>query len=64
MSMSKFANQADYWKDRAEKAEAALFEVVDAVASIDRPWKLQGYGIEPRRAEEICEIAECGAAKS
>lgn len=24
MSMSKFASQADYWKDRAEKAEQAL----------------------------------------
>lgn len=38
----------------------ALFEVVDAVASIDKPWDLHGYGIEPKRAEEICELAEIG----
>jgi hypothetical protein len=60
MSMSKFATQADYWKDRAEKAEAALFEVVDSVASIDKPWDLIGYGIEAKRAEEICDLAERG----
>jgi hypothetical protein len=60
MSMSKYASQADYWKDRAMKAEAALFEVVDAVASIDKPWDLIGHGIPARRAEEICELAERG----
>lgn len=27
MSMSKFASQADYWKDRAERAEAKLAEL-------------------------------------
>lgn len=27
MSMSKFASQADYWKDRAAKAEKLLREV-------------------------------------
>jgi hypothetical protein len=58
MSMSKFASQADYWKDRAEKAEGALFEVLDAMGALTRPWDLQGYSIEPKRAEEICEIAE------
>lgn len=29
MSMSKFASQADYWKDRAERAEAKLSELVE-----------------------------------
>jgi hypothetical protein len=38
----------------------ALFEVVDAVASVDKPWDLQGYGIEPKRAEQICELAVLG----
>ena len=40
----------------------ALFEVIDAVAGLDRPWDLQGYGIEARRAEQICELAEKGKA--
>lgn len=30
MSMSKFASQADYWKDRAEKAEAKLAELKES----------------------------------
>lgn len=38
----------------------ALYEVVDAVASIDKPWDLQGHGIEAKRAEAICELAAKG----
>jgi hypothetical protein len=38
----------------------ALFEVIDAIAGLDRPWDLQGYGITPKRAEQICELAAKG----
>lgn len=40
----------------------ALFEIVDAVCGLDRPWDLTGYGIDHKRAEEICELAERGKA--
>jgi len=44
-----------------DKLAAALFEVIDGVCGgLDRPWDLQGYGIEPKRAEEICELAKIG----
>ncbi len=44
-------------KARCAKLEVALFEVVESVASVSKPWDLEGYGIKPKRAEEICELA-------
>ena len=64
LTMSKFATQSDYWKERAKQAEEALFDVVDAVASLDKPWDLERHGIESLRAEEICEIAARGKPSS
>lgn len=36
---------------------------MDAVASLDKPWDLEGYGIPAKRAEEICELAAIGRHK-
>ena len=49
-------------EEERDQLALALFELVDAVAGLDRPWDLQGYGIEPKRAEQICELAELGNA--
>lgn len=46
-----------------DKLAYALFEVVDAVAGLDRPCDLIGHGIEAKRAEEICELAALGRPK-
>ena len=46
---------------RASPSEAegeALWEVIDALGALDRPWDLAGHGIEQKRAEEICELAQ------
>lgn len=56
--MSTLKNASTDGNDMA----VALFELVDAVCGLDRPWDLQGYGIDPRRAEAICEMAEQGKA--
>ena len=56
------AMQTEDIRKERDKIALALFEVVDGVASVDKPWDLEGYGIAPKRAEEICELAEIGRA--
>jgi hypothetical protein len=57
------AMQTEDIRKERDRLASALFEVVDAVASLDKPWDLQGYGIQPKRAEEICELAALGKPK-
>jgi len=58
------AMQTEDIRKERDRLAAALFEVIDGVCGgTDRPWDLQGYGIEAKRAEEICELAEIGRSK-
>lgn len=51
-------------QEERDRLAGALFELVDAVAGLDRPWDLEGHGFTSRRAEEICELAALGSPKS
>ena len=49
------------WNVRYSRDEAdgeALWEVIDALGALDRPWELEGHGIPARRAEAICDRAQ------
>lgn len=56
--MAALLKERNALRSQVRELREALREVVDATAGIDQPDQLEGYGIPPERAEEICALAQ------